>query len=283
MNQEKLNILTQRVSNTALEVTPIICEPNPPSALPLGCGIFLKINEDRYLISAGHLLNLADWPNLIVPGSNDKMVLLNGIVYTTYEDKQTNNPIDFGLLKFSKRQNKHLINGNFAFCNPSNILVNHKVEQGGYYVISGYPISGVKKAAGKAEFNPIPVKFLTYPLKLAKYKKHGFNPDHFILVKYQRKVAPFGSTKKQFTKKLNGISGSGLWYIPDMNDLEKGIPKFYLVGIMVENYKDKGFVSALRIDFATETIKQLFIHSAFEHTQFDFGNEIKNLYASEIK
>ncbi|MDT0675114.1 hypothetical protein [Autumnicola musiva] len=283
MTDIDFDILTQKVTNTALQVTPIISVPNPPSAIPLGCGIFLKINDDRYLISAGHLLNLEDWPKLMVPGADDKLVLLNGVVITTYKDSSTNNKIDFGILKFSARQNKHFVGGNLGFCNPSNIIVNHKVQQGGYYVIAGYPVSGVKKTSGKAEFKPIPVKFLTYPIKENKYEKFGFNPDHFILVKYQRKLVPFGSKEKQITKELKGISGSGLWYIPNWNDRKKGVPKFYLVGIMTENYKDKGFVAALRIDFATEAIKQFFIYSPFEHTQFDFGVNIKNLYGSEIK
>lgn len=280
---DKLSILTQRVANTALQVTPIVSEPKPPSMIPLGCGIFLKINDDRYLISAGHLLNLEDRPKLMVPGADDKLVLLNGTVISTYQNSKTDNPIDFGLLKFSERQNKHFVNSQLAFCNPSNIIVNHKVEQNGYYVIAGYPVSGVKKTSGKAEYKPIPVKFLTYPIETEKYEKYGFNPDHFILVKYQRKLAPFGSKEKRITKELTGISGSGLWYVPNWNDINNGVPKFYLVGIMVENYKDKGFLVALRIDFATEAIKQFFIYSPFEHTQFDFGDKIKNLYASEIK
>lgn len=280
---ETLHILMERVARTALRVTPVISVPNPPSAIPVGCGIFLKINDDRYLISAGHLLNLKDWPKLIVPGANDSMIWLNGVVLTTYEKSNTDNPIDFGLLKFSERQNKHFEGGNLKFCNPSNIIVNHKVEQGGYYVIAGYPISGIKKKSGKAEFDITPVKYLTYPLEIEKYERHGFNPDHFILVKYQRKVVPFGSERKRITKKLRGISGSGLWYVPNWNDRKKGTPKFYLVGIMVENYKDKGFVVALRIDFATEAIKEFFGESSFVHTQFDFGNSIKNIYGSEIK
>jgi hypothetical protein len=281
--EDKLNLLTQKVANTALKVTPIVSKPNPPSAIPLGNGIFLKINDDRYLISAGHLLNIEDWPELMVPGAVDKLVLLNGVVVSTYQNSKTNNPIDFALLKFSERQNKHFLNGQFTFCNPSNIIVNHIVEQNGYYVIAGYPVNGIKKTSGKAEFNPIPVKFLTYPIETKKYEKYGFNPDHFILVKYQRKLAPFGSKEKQITRELTGISGSGLWYVPNWNDTNNDVPKFYLVGIMVENYKEKGFLAAVRIDFATETIRQFFISSPFEQTQFDFGDKIKNLYVEELQ
>lgn len=282
-NEEKLNILTQRVTNTALQVTPIISFPNPPSAIPLGCGLYLRIKEEYFLISAGHLLNLEDWPKLATPGNNDTLVNLNGIIITTFENQNTDNIIDFAVLKFAKRQIKHLINGQLAFINYSNIIVNHKVEKNGYYVIAGYPVSGVKKTSGKAEFTPIPVKFLTYPVENKKYENHNFNPDHFILVKYQRKLAPFNSAEKQITKELKGISGSGLWYVPSWKELKNGVPKFYLVGIMTENHKNKGFLVALRIDFITESINQIFNLNAFENSQFNFGDSIKKIFRSEIK
>lgn len=53
--------------------------------------------------------------------------------------------------------------------------------------------------------------------------------------------------------------------------------------MLVQTYKDKGFLAALRIDFTTDAIKQFFIYSPFEHTQFDYGDNIKQLYASEIE
>jgi hypothetical protein len=282
-DEKTLGDLCQMVANSALQVTPIICVPNPPSANPVGCGIFLRINNDRYLLTAGHLLNLKDWKKLLVPGAENKMIWLKGKVYTTYEELKTiNNPIDYAVLKFSETQNKHF-GGEFTFCNPENIIVNHKVKENGLYIIAGYPVSGVKKVSGSATFITIPVKFLTHPVKLKKYEKIGINPDHFILVNYQRKIAPFNSRIKNITKDVKGISGSGLWYIPNLNDKKNGIPKHYLVGIMTENYKDYGALAALRIDFITETIKQFEIYSPFEHTTFKFEESIKDLYVSELK
>ena len=284
MNQEEiLGILTGKVANTALQVTPIIAVPNPPSAIPVGCGLFIKVNEKFYLISAGHLLTVEDRPNLVVPGNNNKMVLLNGSLITTFENQTSKNDIDFAILQFSDRQIKHIIDGHFAFINPQNIIVNHKVEQNGNYIISGYPISGVKKSAGKAEFTPIPVKFLTHPTAENKYDKYDFNPEHFILVNYRRKLAPFNSTKKQITKNLTGISGSGLWYVPNWKDAKNTVPKFYLVGVMTENYKDKGFLVALRIDFVTETMRHAFDITEFQETKFKLENTMKNIYVSEIQ
>ncbi|WP_428225822.1 hypothetical protein [Flavobacterium sp.] len=281
--EEKLNLLTQSVANKALQFTPIISLPNPPSAIPLGSGLFLKIKDSYFLASAGHLLNFEDWPKLTVPGNNDTLVNLNGVLITTFENGKTDSDVDFAVFKFAERQIKHLIDGHYNFIDCSDIKVNHKVEENGYYIIAGYPVNGVKKTAGKAEFKPIPAKFLTYPLKHKKHKNNNFNPNHFILVKYQRKVAPLNSSEKQITRELKGISGSGLWHIPNWKDLNNGVPKFQLVGIMTENHKNKGFLVAIRIDFITEIINQIFDLNAFENSQFEFNGSIKQIYGGEIK
>lgn len=280
---DQFNQLAQRVHNTSLLVTPVFFKPRPPSFIPVGCGIFLRINDDLYLISAGHLLNLKDWLELGITGGFDNLVWLNGTLLTTYADSNTNNPFDFALFKFSERQNKHLRGGKFAFCNPLNIIVNHEVEQNGYYLISGYPVTGLKKKSGTNDFHPEPIKIVTYPLESKKYADYGINPNHFILVRYERKAAPYGSKHKQITKELRGISGSGLWYVPNWNDRKNGTPQHYLVGIMIENHKDKGFLKALRIDAVTETIKQKFISSPFERTKFDFDDVINSLHIFEVE
>lgn len=280
--EEKMNTLTNRVCNLALSATPILNIPDPPSAIPIGCGIYLKVGSDYFLLSAGHLLNLEDWPKIIAPGNGTTMTFLNGTIATTFENPKSKNIIDFAVLKFAKRQIKHLINGRFEFIEIQNIMINHKVDPKGYYVVAGYPVSGVKKKAGKAQFNPIPVKFITYSIESSKYSKYNFDPEHFILVKYQRKVAPFGSKEKQITKELQGISGSGLWYIPDINDRVKGIPKLFLVGIMTENHKEKGFLAALKIDFATQVIREIFNHKEIEESKFKEVKDPNTIFCAHI-
>lgn len=280
--EEKMDKLTNRAANLALAATPILNIPNPPSAIPIGCGIYLKVGADYFLLSAGHLLNLKDWPKVIAPGNGTKMTYLNGTIATTFENSSSKDIIDFAVHRFSKRQIKHLVNGRFEFIGIKNIIVNHKVTDKGYYLIAGYPVSGVKKVSGEATFKPIPVKFLTYALNKSKHIENGFDPEHFILVKYQRKVAPFNSSIKQITKELQGISGSGLWYIPDMNDRANGIPKLYLVGIMTENHKEKGFVVALKIDFATQVIREIFNHNEIEESKLKDVKDPNTIFCSHI-
>ncbi|MFD2574581.1 hypothetical protein ACFSUS_28375 [Spirosoma soli] len=270
------------VANTALLVTPIVAKPAPPVIEPLGSGLFMQIDDDYFLITAGHLLNLEDWKDLLVPGNNNQMVWLNGIVATTFNKPNLISNIDFAVLKFSSRQVKHLTNGHHGTIKPNHVLINHNLKYGDNYVIAGYPVSGVRKKYGQPIYKPIPLKLLTYPVHVKNYRKHGFNPNHHILLKYQRTLKPFNYQQKQITKEAVGISGSGLWFVPDWNRMTNGVPTFFLTGIMIENHKDKGFLAALRIDFVIETIRQIFNKGDLSITKVNVGETIKTLFCAEI-
>jgi hypothetical protein len=266
------------INNAILNHTPVILIPAPPSAKPVGCGIYLKTQKSRYLISAGHLLNIQDWRGLIVPSGGTKVLNLKGVLATTFQEGNQSDDVDFSLFKFSPRMNKHFDDQQWKFITPEQIITNHVIDDEGYYFIAGYPVSGVKKVSGKAEFRPIPVKFITETVDQKTYEKFDFDRDNFILVKYQRRVLPLNSNLRQITKELKGISGSGLWHVPDFNDMdENGVPKYYLVGIMTENHKDKGFLVAIKIDFVTELIIQLFQDISFEHTRFNITEKLREI------
>lgn len=210
------------------------------------------------------------------------MVWLNGIVATTFDKRNLRSNIDFAVLKFSNRQVKHLIGGYYGFVKPNDILINHNLKFDDNYVIAGYPVNGIKKKYGEPIYTPIPLKLVTYPIQLKKYNKYGFDAKHHILLKYQRKLKPFDSEQIQMTKEATGISGSGLWFVPDWNNLTNGVPTLYLTGIMIENYKDKGFLAALKIDFVIETIKQIFGKGDLDSTKVNVGETIKTLFCAEI-
>ena len=63
-----------KVAETALLVTPIVFRHILPSISPVGCGLYLEIEGDIFLITAGHLLNLEDWPGLVVKGKAETLV-----------------------------------------------------------------------------------------------------------------------------------------------------------------------------------------------------------------
>lgn len=273
-----LNELSRRIFPLTLKATTSICCPMKPVVMPLGNGILLEIARDYYIISAGHLMNLENFPKLILPAKENKMIHCNGKLVTTHTNYSALTKIDISVFRFSERQNKY-ITGYYRFIRPEEIIINHKTVNTSSYIISGYPLNGIKKHTGKPLYEAEPLQVVTGTVRNRTYKKHGFDPTTHILVKLYGRVSTVLSTRKIRIKKPKGISGSGLWYVPDWQNLDgNGIPKHYLVGILTDNYVDKGFVVAARIDFATEIIRNNFCVAS---KQSNVVNSIK-LYENEI-
>jgi hypothetical protein len=282
MTNELLNQLSRKVFPLTLKSTTSICSPKPPVVNHLGSGVVLEINNSYFIISAGHLFNVDDFPKLMIPAKDDKMTLCNGKLITTYKNYNDKNKVDLAVFRFSERQNKH-IEGHYRFIKPNEIQLEHKTVETSSYIISGYPINNVEKITGKPIYIAEPLQILTSTVRNRTYKKFGFDPSIHILVKLYGRVKPFLSTHKKRLKKPTGISGSGLWYVPDWTKInDDGVPKHLLIGILTDNYIDQGFVVAVKIDFATEIIRNEFGVPSKPSNLVDLNKNIREVYSVEI-
>ena len=282
MSNDKLNDLSRKVFPLTLKSTTTINRPNPPVVTPLGNGVLLDINATFFMLSAGHLMNIDDFPHLVIPAKNNKMTNCNGKLVTTYKSYSDRNKIDLAVFRFSERQNKH-IDGYYRLIKPEDIAIEHKTVETSSYIISGYPLNSIKKTTGQPIYEAEPLQVLTATVRNRTYKKFGFNPSTHILVKLHGRVKPFLSQHKVRLKKPTGISGSGLWYIPDWRKVDNdGVPEHLLVGILTDNFVDQGFVAAVRIDFATEIIRQDFAIASKQSKLTNFAEHIKKVYVVEI-
>lgn len=281
MSNTRLNDLSNKIFPLTLKSTTIINRPNPPVVTPLGNGVLLDINGTFYILSAGHLMNTEDFPDLMIPAKENKMAFCNGKLVTTYKTYNDTNNIDLAVFRFSERQNKH-IDGYYRFILPEDIALEHKTVETSSYIISGYPLNNIKKTTGQFYYEAEPLQVLTGTVRNRTYKKFGFNPSTHILVKLYGRVKPFLSQHKKRLKKPTGISGSGLWYVPDWRKVDKdGVPEHLLVGILTDNFIDQGFVAAVRIDFATEIIRHDFAIASKQSKLTNFAEHIKQVYIIE--
>ena len=282
MKQNDLNNLTGKIFPLTLKSTTVINRPDPPVVTPLGNGVMLDINGTYYIISAGHLMNIKDFPDLMIQAKNNKMTLCNGKLVTTYKTYGDSQKIDIAIFRFSQRQNKH-IDGYYRFIKPNDIGIEHKTVETSSYIISGYPLNNIKKITGQPVYIAEPLQVLTATARKRTYKKFGFDPKTHILVKLLGRIKPFSSKFKKRLKKPTGISGSGLWYVPNWKKVDKnGVPEHILVGILTDNFIDQGFVVAVRIDFATDIISHNFGVSGKPSHLTNFAEEIKQVYEVEI-
>jgi hypothetical protein len=136
------------------------------------------------------------------------------------------------------------------------ILMNHSMVKEDHYLLAGYPIRKIKKAVGKKEFSFGSFKFLTHGLLYKRLTKNGFDQNIHSLVAFQNKIQSFADGSISKAVNPQGISGSGLYFIREFNQQQLNSIHVNLIGIMIENYVDKGFLVAFRIDAIIEVIRR---------------------------
>lgn len=225
----------------------------------LGSGILLKLNGDIFLITAAHLLNHENWHLLTIPGENNSLITLQGELHSSYLTQENGSNIDFSILKFYPKMHKYL--SRYAPFTEHEIMVNHSAVSGDNYLVCGFPFRKIKKEIneGVIIYTASPLILLTYNVSPKRYQKNNFSPDTHMLVQFQQKLQAFGS--EVFTRAANpaGVSGSGLYFIPAFDEAHVINPRVSVIGIMIENHKDRGFMVAMRIEPIIEVIRNTFL------------------------
>jgi len=248
--------IVQSASERVLNATvPILRKiPEYRNVEPLGCGVMLFIQGEYFLVTAAHLLNSEMWGDLVMPGANGATVSLQGELCTSHLGNKERSNIDFAILRFYPKMHRH-----FTIYDPileDEILMNHSIVKKDHYLLAGYPIRKIKKTVGEKEFTFTAFKFLTHGLQDKRLNKNGFDKNIHALVAFQNKIQSFADGGIYRAVNPQGISGSGLYFIREFNQSQLNNMRVDLVGIMIENYVDKGFLAAFKIDVIIEVIRR---------------------------
>lgn len=242
-------------SKRVLRATVIISRkiPQHNSIEPLGCGVLLLLQGEFFLVTAAHLLNAQMWLDLVIPGTNGVMISLQGELCTSHLNNGERSNIDFAFIRFYPKMHQYLTI--YDPITETEVLMNHSTILRDHYLLAGYPVRKIKKKTGRREFHAESFGFLTHSVPQKRLHKHGFNQNLHALVAFQRKVQSFDNGSIYTAVNPQGISGSGLFFIPEFNQNQLDNPSVFLVGIMIENHQDKGILAALRIDIVIEVIR----------------------------
>lgn len=244
-----------------LQASVVISETRPEyqNVEPIGSGILLNLQGEYFLVTAAHVLNHSNWQKLVIPTAPcnvepNPMVFLQGELISSYITSKHNKRYDFSILRFYPKMHKHL-----QQLNPfvqQNILMNHTLIERDHYIITGYPWRHIKRRGNAFYVDPFTLQ--TYGVSKKRYQKNKFEADLFALVQYQRRLQRFSDGQIIQARNPQGISGCGLYYVPQFNEYQLNTPELYLIGIMIENHQDKGFMAAFKIDLIIEIIRYNF-------------------------
>jgi hypothetical protein len=245
--EDNLNVVYTESAKKILPFTIALYIPAPEkkSIEHLGSGVLLRRNNDYFLVTAGHCMKQDN--KIIYSGILDgrDFVKLQGaaMVEQGFEKK-----FDIGILRLDE-QSKNACLRNNQFVNDWDLMNNSNIPYKTEYLVGGYPNSKVsvdhKAKVVKKEFMP----YLCQSSEEKLYRKLSFQQSQNLLLQYDRRRSTLlGSGQMSISSYPKGLSGCGVWYIPDyfVQDLQNISP--YLSGIIIEYHQNYRTLVATKIE-----------------------------------
>ena len=225
---------------------------------PFGSGIFAKIYDDYFIITASHVASFfEEHPNeeLRVKVSKELFIpVLGEVKYSIIEKSER---IDLAYIKLDKQTIVYLSKVYIPitiekFRHHNNLL------NGTNYCVLGYPAMNVNKDG--EPFNTSAAFFLASPpTNDNPYQHYKFNKRDHIILNVKGKGTEVNTNKKgKIISQFHGISGCGLWFLLIYDNPKTGKTEvdYRLIGIMTEFRTGKYFcVIANRIWLIIEAFK----------------------------
>ena len=258
--QQYKNQLICETANSILESTIQFFKDNAKGEpAPTGCGLLVSLADKFFMLTAAHVI-AEDYNNvfIILPNKEHK---LGGILHFTplpANGKREDDKIDIAVMELDASVVAEILSIH-KFITLDNIEIGHKDVKNSYYLSVGYPATKTKKVWGKAKISAIPYPYQTELEPNFNFENFGFAPNSHIAVKFDGKVTSGKNNIIHKSPQMNGISGSGLWFLKDFAKPEM-IKNRQLVGLIIErvNKSNNQALIATRIDLITEFIRQHF-------------------------
>lgn len=225
---------------------------------PFGSGVFAKIYDDYFIITASHVASFfLEHPNeeLIIKITKELFIpVFEEVKYSIIEKSER---IDLAYIKLAKQTIIDLLKVYIPvsiekFRHHNNLL------NGTNYCVLGYPTINVTKEG--EPFDTGAAYFLATPSTSDKtYQYYKFNKRDHIILNVKGKGTDVNTGKKaKIISQFHGISGCGLWFLLIYDNPVTGKTEvdYRLVGIMTEFRTGKYFcVIANRIWLIIEAFK----------------------------
>ena len=238
-------------------IIPILGSTERGKPCAVGSGILLAVGNERFLITAAHVLDENKVTTLYLPG-NSELVELSGPSRQSKppENKRGLDRFDTAYIQLSGDIVSR-INKVYWFLPPQLVDMNDVSTPGKFYMFTGYPhkalgvVYGTRKIAGQLH------SYADHASEAGIYTHVDANPTSNIVINFDEKRVQDGNGRIVTPKERQGMSGGGVWNFNGGPQLP-GVPKIRLCGVAIEHHKKHKCLLATKINFVLESIRSDF-------------------------
>lgn len=229
--------------------------------LSIASGVLISHDERYFIITAGHVISDHNKGNIGILEINTFYRLINegqNIFYIDPDKSSKYENFDITIWELDSSTTS-ILNKYYDFLTPENVVLEDEYPLLRNYLIIGFPSTMTKFNFFKSRLRPKVYKFLTRTVDESIYKLLKLDSKiNFVVQFNQRKVRKMGSGIIRRSVKLEGISGCGIWYIPDPISNVEVSNNFYLVSIVFKHDINKKYIISLKTKVIINILREKF-------------------------
>lgn len=213
-----------------------------PHPIPIASGVLIKGKSKYFLVTCTHVFDGIKLDDVVILTSMGFAVRLPDAAFYLNDGDPS---IDIALIELKSHRLKEL-KSHYTFLPFRYIGLSHDFDPELYYMMFGF----VSKQTTRWE-NIFDVESFGYLTNCRHYKNFtmlGFDYASNVSLEYNvRKQGSFTDNQRYIGfRDLKGLSGGGIWLsVPGRSP---GFYKYILVGIMIEERKERGFIIGTKIN-----------------------------------
>lgn len=216
---------------------------------PFGSGVLIKYKDHHYVVTAAHVLAENYNELFVLLNEKDVEMTLGGAIISSPMPESGNrddDKMDISILRLDPRIVPDVLS-QFTPIGISEIELNHKMNEFGFYFAVGFPLTRTK--IKRNEIQSLAWTYQSTPLFEFQFERFGFNASKNISIKYDRNVTSAKNPDVHYSPNPRGMSGCGLWHFKSKDEK-------YLIGIIIENVTETNNKSlvATKIDVVLNMI-----------------------------
>ncbi len=242
MNTEEFPVLKYTVQLYYSPIKKSKSSHNNCPPIQIASGVLIKSASKFFLLTCKHVFDNINPRDVIILTSEGFSVRLpNEVKFINNE----NDSVDLALTQL-KAERVEELKTRYSFLPNKNLGFNHIFDEELFYMFFGF--INKKTTLKRFEFYVEQFGHLSNFRRYRKIEKLGFSYNNNITLEYnRRKQSDLDDDSRKFgPKDLKGLSGGGIWLSVDGK--KPGTFNYILVGIMIEERTDRGFIIGTKID-----------------------------------
>lgn len=175
-------------------------------AKSLGTGVFIKVNDIPFIITAAHVIENYEGGLYIRNEQGVIQISFEATIHKTNSHKGKDKT-DFAILKLLEKTTKDL-NGFYDFIEVTELGINHKLKSNQIYLAYGYPSSRTKIKYKTNLMIAEPTYFMTTHADYKIYDELGGEIDKNLIIHYDKNdLANIETRQVEIGPDVYGMSG----------------------------------------------------------------------------